>query len=257
MSIVYQHTRNDHNTVFYVGVGLTNKRAYSNRSRNKHWHSIVKLAGYTVEIIHNNIDYEKAHEIEKELILKYGRRDLGTGCLVNLTDGGEGVSGSKWSEDQKNKISGPNNRLYGKKQSKDHILKKSGKNCVHYNKKGSDHPASRQVFTKERIVGMSRRMMGNSFARGIHRTDEEKERLRTLMTGNKRTLGLKFSQERKIKHAKSHFKSILQLNIDGLLIREWESIKEAGETLKINRGSISTCLKGKCNNAGRYNWKYK
>jgi hypothetical protein len=31
--------------------------------------------------------------IEKYYIRKYGRRDLGTGCLVNLTDGGEGVSG--------------------------------------------------------------------------------------------------------------------------------------------------------------------
>src|SRR5262249_9863732 len=35
-----------------------------------------------------------AFRYEKTLILKYGRRDLGTGTLCNLTDGGEGAAGS-------------------------------------------------------------------------------------------------------------------------------------------------------------------
>jgi hypothetical protein len=36
----------------------------------------------------------EAFRAEKALILKYGRRDLGTGTLCNLTNGGEGASGS-------------------------------------------------------------------------------------------------------------------------------------------------------------------
>jgi len=42
------------------------------------------------------------HEIE--FIATYGRIDLGTGCLSNLTDGGEGSTGHIWSEESKQKI---------------------------------------------------------------------------------------------------------------------------------------------------------
>ena len=35
-----------------------------------------------------------AFELEIKLIAKYGRRDLKTGTLCNLTDGGEGAAGS-------------------------------------------------------------------------------------------------------------------------------------------------------------------
>ena len=44
-----------------------------------------------IEIYKNGLSSEEACETEKELILKYGRANLGTGILLNLTDGGEGV----------------------------------------------------------------------------------------------------------------------------------------------------------------------
>jgi len=90
MAIVYQHKRNDTNEIFYIGIGRDYYRAGRKASRNKHWHNIVNKCGFTKEILLNNISWEEAIEEEKRLIKKYGRKDLGTGCLVNMTKGGEG-----------------------------------------------------------------------------------------------------------------------------------------------------------------------
>ena len=51
-------------------------------------------------------------------------------------------------------------------------------------------------------------------------------------------------------------KAIIQFHKDGTLVKEWGSVKEAGETLKINRGSISGCLKERLKSAGGFIWKY-
>jgi hypothetical protein len=91
MAVVYEHIRNDTNQVFYVGKGETPRRAFSKYSRNPLWKNIVNKTDYTVEIIHSDITQEEACELEKHLIFLYGRKDLGLGSLVNMTDGGEGA----------------------------------------------------------------------------------------------------------------------------------------------------------------------
>lgn len=57
--------------------------------------------------------------------------------------------------------------------------------------------------------------------------------------------------------AKKCMKPILQFDKDETFIREWDSIKEAGETLVIDRSNISGCCKGKTRTAGGFIWKYK
>ena len=46
-----------------------------------------------------NITWEEACQKEKELIEYYGRRDSGSGTLVNMTAGGEGIPGFKHSKE--------------------------------------------------------------------------------------------------------------------------------------------------------------
>lgn len=90
---VYTHTRLDTNEIFYVGIGTQDnyKRASRSHNRTNHWNNIVKKCGWKVDIVFDNLTWEDACKIEVELIAKYGRVDLGTGTLVNLTAGGEGT----------------------------------------------------------------------------------------------------------------------------------------------------------------------
>ena len=105
MSIVYRHRRLDNNKVFYVGVGVNEKRAFKKRGRSDFWNKIVSKTDYSIEIIANNLSQEDAFELEEFLISLYGRRDNKTGILCNLTDGGEGRKNIIVSLDTRKKLS--------------------------------------------------------------------------------------------------------------------------------------------------------
>lgn len=97
---VYQHRRLDENTIFYVGKGCEYRHT-TLTNRNKYWHNIVNKCGFSSEILYENLDEEFALLIEIELIDKYRRLGF---KLTNLTDGGEGVSGYKHTEETRKKI---------------------------------------------------------------------------------------------------------------------------------------------------------
>jgi hypothetical protein len=103
MAYLYRHIRLDKNEPFYVGIGSDDfyKRAYDKKSRNRHWRFVVNKTAYKVDIILSNLTWEEACEKEIEFIKIYGRQDLKEGTLVNMTDGGEGVLGSKMTDEAK------------------------------------------------------------------------------------------------------------------------------------------------------------
>src|SRR5271157_215308 len=76
-------------TPYYVGKG-TKKRAFSTHVVGNHTN---KPPSKDHIILQKWPSEELAFEGEKLLIDYYGRIDLGTGCLRNMTDGGEGTSG--------------------------------------------------------------------------------------------------------------------------------------------------------------------
>lgn len=120
MAIVYRHLKKTDLKVFYIGIGYNEKRAYSINNRNNYWRNVAKKNDYIVEIIAKNLDWEIAKELEMLLISQYGRIDKGTGILVNMTDGGDGVQGLKFSEETKKQMS---NSQKGKKRSAEAIEK--------------------------------------------------------------------------------------------------------------------------------------
>lgn len=104
--VVYRHIRLDKNEVFYVGIG-DNKRPYKKSDRNKIWKNIVSKTGYRIEILFSDLTLEEACEKEKEFISLYGRIDLNTGTLANLTNGGDyyGCVGYRHNDELKKRFS--------------------------------------------------------------------------------------------------------------------------------------------------------
>lgn len=106
---------------FYVGKG-TKKRAYDHVRRTDHHPMTYRLnlmksnnVKPDIEII-QAINEDHAFFLESCLIKMFGRRDAKTGTLLNLTDGGEGMSGNIPSEEALSK-------MRGRKLSDDHRAK--------------------------------------------------------------------------------------------------------------------------------------
>lgn len=130
---VYLHIRLDKKEPFYVGIGNKKNyaRAYQTKSdrRNQIWHKIFSKTDIKIEIILDNLTKSQASEKEKEFIKLYGRKDLGTGILCNMTDGGDGTWNCVMTEDTKEKIRqsklGDKNPMFGKSPSEETRLKRS------------------------------------------------------------------------------------------------------------------------------------
>lgn len=143
--VIYRHLK-PNGEVFYIGIGKKS-RAYSKKDRNKHWHNIVNKYGYEVQILKEGLNWEEACELETLLINYYGRRDLGTGTLVNLTDGGDGaVNLSKESRKKtSDALKGKPSHRKGKKLSEEHKAKLSK---AHTGKKHSEETKAKMSKPK-------------------------------------------------------------------------------------------------------------
>ena len=87
--VLYAHRKETDGSIFYVGIG-TEKRPYTNKSRNDYWHNTVNKCGYYVDVLSKELSIEDALELEEFVICELGRKDLGNGNLVNLNNGGKG-----------------------------------------------------------------------------------------------------------------------------------------------------------------------
>lgn len=105
---LYRHIRLDTSEVFYIGIGTKHKkwytRSYNKTNRNDFWKRVVDKTEYKVEIVLESDNYDFIQQKEIEFIALYGRRNLGKGTLVNLTDGGEGALNAVCSEEKREKL---------------------------------------------------------------------------------------------------------------------------------------------------------
>jgi hypothetical protein len=184
MAYVYRHIRVDKNEPFYIGIGSDNsyKRANDKHGRNKIWNDIVTKSNYEVEILCDNISWEKALSKEIEFISIYGRIDKQNGTLSNLTDGGEGVLGIIHSEKTKKILS---ERFKGTKHTKEAIekIREAGKRpCSEETKQKISLANKGQIVSKEQLQKLRLANVGKKH------TDAMREKLRIANTGKKYSL---------------------------------------------------------------------
>jgi hypothetical protein len=133
----YIHKKSD-GTPFYVGKGIGN-RAYDKYSRNPYWQNKVNKHGLNVEILAYWDTEVEAFDHEKLIILCF--KDMGI-KLTNMSDGGEGNSGCKWTDESKQKLSNStkgNKAWLGKKHSTETIEKMRLAHTGHTYLKGKKH----------------------------------------------------------------------------------------------------------------------
>lgn len=109
---IYTHARKNDGRVFYVGCATWQhkrrgekskyQRAYDFGQRTTAWFH-ESTNGVEVKIVFTTAERSKAFSVERQLIAKYGRADLGRGLLVNQTDGGAGAGGQIATEQSKRK----------------------------------------------------------------------------------------------------------------------------------------------------------
>ena len=148
----YAYLRED-KTPYYIGKGKGN-RLYKRGSRvfapPKDKSRIIFLK--------KNLTEAEAFKHEIYMIAVFGRKDLGTGILHNLTDGGDGVS--NLSDETRKKMSevkkGENNPNYGKIFSEEHRKKLSEA------RKGENNPNYGKIFSEEHKRKISEAIKGEN-----------------------------------------------------------------------------------------------
>jgi hypothetical protein len=231
MAYVYRHIRLDKNVPFYIGLGTDSNytRAHQRKSRNLHWHNVVKNSEYRVEIMLDDLSFEEACAKEIELISLYGRINTCQGTLVNWTDGGQGTLG--WRHE---------------------VGYWKGKSLPESMRKNLSEVAKLRVGEKNPFYGKNH-------------SKETKEKLRQSRLGSTLTEETKLKIKKSLKNSEA-FKNRVnpgRLGADNPKSKQvintetgeiYENLRIASEVTEINYGKLRSYCQGKVKS--KTNWNY-
>jgi hypothetical protein len=196
---VYEHYRIGEDIPFFVGKGH-HRRAFTKRGRNVWWKRIVeKNGGFEVRFVQENLSEFEAFWLEVNQIAGWGRADLGEGPLVNLTDGGEGVSGwipTKEWRDKKRKMMKNNTISKGLKQSEEQCEGKRQRMLGNTRAEGLKHSAKFKKDQSKRVSGKRNPMYGVRLTGELNHNFGKKESVERKLEKSKATK-LQWKRKRK------------------------------------------------------------
>ncbi len=234
---------------FYIGKGKKNRIRYHLQSKSLSNNStksnkISKIIRETGELpihykIYENLTFEEANQLEIEIIQTFGRIDLKTGFLTNMTDGGEGSRNIILSDETRKKISEV----------------KKGKKC------GINSHLSKCVIQST--------LDGVFIKKWDYLSDIQKQTgmcakniSRCCLNKTKQAFGFKWCYDGTTKYEPiikaaciDRRKKVYQYSLKGDFVREWESV--ACATNANQNTHISRCCLGKFRQTGGYQWFYE
>lgn len=263
---VYRHFKADSpSDCFYVGIGCAKYRQASTKNRNKFWHNIVDKHGFRHEIVADGLTHENAVDLEKLMISEYGRIDLNTGILVNMTNGGDGASGHVHNEETRKKISinsinqkNTSGRFKnGHKPNPETIrataeANRGRKVSVETREKMSISRKGKKLgpgkkLSPERILAIR---IANT---GLTRSKETRARMSAAQRGKI----ISEDARKKMSDAKTK-KTVEQYDLNGLLVNSFCGISAAAKHINGNKSTIKTSAQGKRKSPYLgFTWKYK
>ena len=199
----------------------------------------------------------------------------------NLTEGGDGcvaseetrkkisvsLKGKTLSEEHRRKLSeakkGRPSCMLGKKHSEETKRKMKGKHLSEETRRKLSESHKGNKHSEETKKKMSESHKGkNIWMKGKHLSEETKKKMSEALKGKPSgMLGKKHSEETKKKMSEAHkngkqSKKVLQLSLDGELIREWDSTMECGRN-GFNQSSVAACCRGERKTHKGFRWEYE
>lgn len=218
---------------FYVGKGCNNRCNFhtkyvdeKNKLKQNIINKIIKNNKNPIIIkLYENITEYSAFRIEKYLINLIGRRDIKTGCLSNLTNGGDGVCNYVYTyNDRINKLKNNNGIV---KYNLNGVVVEIFDNIVILLKK---YPRINQSHIHRACKSNGNRIIDKHFWKYL----------------NCESIGDYIEINNK-------FKSILQYDLNGNLLKIWKSVTDIHNNTGYSSGAIHKCCR---NNITDKSYKY-
>lgn len=238
MAYLYRHIRLDKNEPFYIGVGGLEtfddyNRAYDKIGRNKIWKRITTKTSYEIEILLDDLTKEEVLIKETEFVKLYGRINIKTGTLANLTDGGQGGGGHVVPEELKNYL----RSIYSGKPRPEHVKRAMNRLGWHHTEES------------KKKIGNSVKGKGNPFY-GKNHSKETKNKISKINSDGR------MKGENNPFYGKKQSQTVLErvrtkvLNIETGIY--YDSILEASQAANMKYSTFRAMLNGRAPNKTNY-----
>lgn len=223
----------------YIGQTWNINRTKDMRYKNLNCKGQLKLYNSLVKYGWNNHIFETEHELNENISqqelddfeIKYWQQYKDQGFeMLNIKEPGRG---GKHSKETCEKIS---KARIGRKDTEETKLKRSISN------KGQKRTEEQKQKMRGRIDSEDVRLKrANSLKGKIQSQETIQKRVNTIKEKGLYKIG----------------KQLLQYDLNGNFVKEWNKMIEASKNLNIDSGSITNCCKNKQNKAGNFQWVYK